>query len=983
MADKTIAQAYVQIIPTTKGISGELAKVMDSEADAAGKSAGGKFSSKFSESLSKAGSKIGTAGKVAVAGLGLSIAGVATASVGAWKEVDAAMDTITVKTGASGDALADMQKRAQAIATTIPVSFQEAGDAIGEVNTRFGLTGEGLQDLSQQFVQFASLNNTDISSSVDAVQAAMAAFGVSSKDAGDMLDTLNKAGQDTGVNVIKLAGDLSANAGTLKTFGYNASDATMLLANLSKNGVDTASAMMGLKKAYAESLESGVPMSDMLSDLETRLQNSSTATKASQDAIDLFGSRAASSLIPALQDGRLSFDALGTSIGDFSGNIANTYNETLDPLDQMTVNMNLMKTAGTDLVNAAAPLITGALTGITGALQTALPVFEQFLESFSTKGQTISTTVAPMMSTAFGTIKDVVSTLQGAWSGLSDSQQQMILKMAGIGIAAAPVIAIGGKITGVIGSVVGAGSKLIGGIGGFVGKLGSLGGAASSAAAPVQSAGTSMGTLSKNAVGLVAAGAGILLASAGIALLAKSAISLAGAGPGAATAMIGLTAAVAGMAVGAAALAPALTAGAAGLVAFGAGIALIGGGIYLATTGVAKLAGQLPTITTHGNAAAGALLKIGGAMTASAAGAVALAGGFATMLIPIGGAALTLGAADLALVGLTATLAASGGAAIVLVGAMKAVAAPVKEISRNAKDAGVSLEQMVTSVKVVNAAVDGLKSEMGKIGDAIAEMFGKATPTASAAAQTMMSQTVAQINTGMTTGLAKFGQIMISGMKTLNESTTSGMMTMGLTVKTSLADTLKMFETTDIGEAWSRNLNNASVETKSRMMEISASIRSSLESIAAMFRNTKLEFSRNIQLPHFAMTGSFNAKTGATPSVRVNWYRKAYDNAYMLSGATIFGAMDGNLLGGGEGRGSELVIGTEKLAEVIRGVIDRETSPAAMAEAFRQALDDMKGGGINTVVLNVNGKELAEATLDDFTSVIQRRGIAPEVVLGG
>jgi phage-related minor tail protein len=45
-------------------------------------------------------------------------------SVAAWKEVDEALDTVTKKTGATGEALAEMQKQVREIATDIPVSLK-------------------------------------------------------------------------------------------------------------------------------------------------------------------------------------------------------------------------------------------------------------------------------------------------------------------------------------------------------------------------------------------------------------------------------------------------------------------------------------------------------------------------------------------------------------------------------------------------------------------------------------------------------------------------------------------------------------------------------------------------------------------------------------------------------------------------------------------------------------------------------------------
>lgn len=77
------------------------------------------------------------------------------ASLAAFNEVDAGLDIITKKTGATGDAMDEMGEIMKNIATTIPTDFETAGTAVGEVSTRFGLTGDALEDLSGQFIKFA------------------------------------------------------------------------------------------------------------------------------------------------------------------------------------------------------------------------------------------------------------------------------------------------------------------------------------------------------------------------------------------------------------------------------------------------------------------------------------------------------------------------------------------------------------------------------------------------------------------------------------------------------------------------------------------------------------------------------------------------------------------------------------------------------------------------------------------------------------
>ena len=125
----------------------------------------------MSKALSK---KMTGAGTALSKTLTAPIMGVGAASVAAWKEVDAGLDTIVTKTGASGEALDGMRRILKNITGDIPTDFETAGAAIGEVNTRFGVTGEALETLSSQFIKFAEINGQDVSGSVDSVSKMMA-----------------------------------------------------------------------------------------------------------------------------------------------------------------------------------------------------------------------------------------------------------------------------------------------------------------------------------------------------------------------------------------------------------------------------------------------------------------------------------------------------------------------------------------------------------------------------------------------------------------------------------------------------------------------------------------------------------------------------------------------------------------------------------------------------------------------------------------
>lgn len=410
------------------------------------------------ESISSVGDKISKAGE-SITGVGTTltktvtapIAGVAAASVAAWKSVDEAMDTITTKTGASGEALEDMQTRAKSLSETIPTSLSDAASAIGEVNTRFGLSGDALETLSGQFLKFAKLNNTDVSASVDSVSQVLAAFGMDASQAGSVLDALNATGQATGVSVDTLAQDLTKSAAQFQAMGLSADQAAGLIGAADKAGLDASTMLAGLTKAQKNAADEGKTLPDVLADFSAVMDSNASDTEKLSAAYDTFGSKAGAAIANAVQGGQLSLSSMTSSMADYAGSVESTFAETLDPLDQTQTTLNALQNTLSELVDAAGPLITDALSTATEAVQT----------------------------------------LREAWDGLTPGTQQAIVNAALIAAAVGPVV------TG-IGGLVGAVGNIVSGIGNLV-----------TAAAPVLAAIGPAGWI----VAAIAAGVALVIAN--------------------------------------------------------------------------------------------------------------------------------------------------------------------------------------------------------------------------------------------------------------------------------------------------------------------------------------------------------------------------------------------------------------------------------------------------------------------------------------
>lgn len=296
--------------------------------------------------------------------------------------------------------------------------------------------------------------------------------------------------------------------------------------------------------------------------------------------------------------------------------------------------------------------------------------------------------------------------------------------------------------------------KLAGkGIGAIAGKL--LGIAAGEKAAGTASA-TSAVQVMTAAKSFLLMGAAVLLVSAGFALLAQSAIALASAGWPAIACMVGMVAAMALLAYGASLIGTALAAGAVGFIAFGAAVLLVGAGILMATSGLAKLAIQLPIIATFGMSAASAIVALGASMLVFAAGSLSAGAG-----------AVVLGA-GLIVAGAGALVAGAG--MLILAAGLKLVKSSLKTISKSAKSTQKSLRSMQSSVSIVGAGLNALGSKAKSAMSKITSAFSNTASKAKSAGQKVGNG----FSNGMKSGLNSASKQASTAVKQVNNTLKSG-----------------------------------------------------------------------------------------------------------------------------------------------------------------------------------------------------------------
>lgn len=120
----------------------------------------------------------------------------------------------------------------------------------------------------------------------------------------------------------------------------------------------------------------------------------------------------------------------------------------------------------------------------------------------------------------------------------------------------------------------------------------------------------------------------------------------------------------------------------------------------------------------------------------------------------------------------------------------------------------------------------------------------------------------------------------------------------------------------------------------------------------------------HLKLPHISISGSFSLKPPSVPHFGIEWYKKAMSDGMIMNQPTIFGynAKSNQFLAGGEA-GSETVVGTQNLMDMIQEAVNNAGSGDGDSEATRALLEAifnwMRNGGLYKLLIDVltNGVE--------------------------
>ena len=228
--------------------------------------------------------------------------------------------------GATGQALTDLQSHALGVYEKLDVTGRGVGQTYAKLGSMLGATaGPALDDLTRSITdlqgRYQNLNAGDLG-------GVFVTFGTDVGQANDALASLLQTSRNLGVGLGDLTNNMSGDAAVaLKEAGLNIEQSGEFVGQLLQKHLPVRSVIMGLSSAMKEFSKEGLDFSTgmtMISDKMTALIKAGDTTDADALAAKFFGGRRATEALTAIQDYQNAlhalpgaFDAPAQSVDDF------------------------------------------------------------------------------------------------------------------------------------------------------------------------------------------------------------------------------------------------------------------------------------------------------------------------------------------------------------------------------------------------------------------------------------------------------------------------------------------------------------------------------------------------------------------------------------------------------------------------------------------------------------------------------------------
>lgn len=405
--------------------------------------------------IERTGKKIENVGNALSSVLTPAMTAMAAAGVAAYNEMDAGMDSMIAKTGATGKALEANKEVVNDLFRSSAFGYEQIGDAVGYMQSFTDATGNQLQNLSSYALKFSEITGGDMYESILMASRTMEQFNVGANQMPRIFDAMAAAAQNSGIEVSELFDVVQENVPQLKELGMGFEEAFAFAGNIGKAGYQMDRIFDSIKDSQSVLAESGYGLRDGLKMVQEQLDNAASDTERLGIAVQYFGEENAAYMLDALEKGVVNLEDFSSTAESAAGTVSSTYENMKGPMETLQTTWNNLKgTAG----EFAAAVIEGAAPALEMASD-ALQKASAWVNSLDDGQKRLLATVVLVV----GGIGPLITIVGGLVTVFGSGYASILTFVGGFGriiTAGSSVI----KALGTIGGMLGPGGVIILGI---------------------------------------------------------------------------------------------------------------------------------------------------------------------------------------------------------------------------------------------------------------------------------------------------------------------------------------------------------------------------------------------------------------------------------------------------------------------------------------------------------------------------------------
>lgn len=319
-------------------------------------------------------------------------------TVNTQKDFEAAMSQVQAVSGATGDELTQLTKKAEEMGATTKFTATESAEAFNYM-AMAGWKSEEMMDGIEGILNLAAASNEDLGTTSDIVTDALTAFGLKASDAGMFSDVLAAASSNANTNVSMMGETFKYAASMAGSLGYSIQDVALMTGLMANSGIKASMAgtslnmimtrlstntghaldtLQGLGIQFFDSKGNARALADVIEELRDATANMNDEQKSSV-ANAIAGTGAQKGLLAILNASETDYNKLANAIDNAAGaseRMADTQ------LDNLSGSITLLQSAVDGVKISFGKRLNPYVRSIADGLTASMPQIESALNDF-------------------------------------------------------------------------------------------------------------------------------------------------------------------------------------------------------------------------------------------------------------------------------------------------------------------------------------------------------------------------------------------------------------------------------------------------------------------------------------------------------------------------------------------------------------------------------------------------------------------------